>query len=409
MRRWPPTPAPLSAAFALAAAMTGCTPLTTGTLEPEDFVSPGAMAPGAAVHSPAPEVVSGREARAGILSIGTHAGPPAIDPTAPPQERIRDLYDAKVGEVSGRSIFVNGFLEPLEAQLEQEGKTLSLAAWRTRARQAIEDRLRGIVFDELLSDEGLSLLTPVQRTRLSSISDVWRARLLSQNFGSIVLTEERMMAERGLTVNQYLAEQRRALLIQYVMDNEVKNKVTVTLDDIRRAYQADFARFNPPGTVAMRQIEVRAGDAEAAARIEGALAAGTPFAEVASGPDNIHNRSSGGLIEAQLSGDFATEVVHANAELDRILHTLGEGGHAGPIPTGPTISWIALEAIRRTTVSLEEAQLTLSEEIRRSRSNAEQQKFLLRLMERAGFSEQDFARMSDELFAVALARYGPEP
>ena len=112
--------------------------------------------------------------------------------------------------------------------------------------------------------------------------------------------------------------------------------VQVTPTELRRAYDKHYGRFNH-GWVELRQILVRADQAEAIGRVNEQLGSGAAFADIASQELNGYRRDQGGLMDRRsYEGDFETAVLFERPALDEAVGALSPGEWAGPSGLGGT-------------------------------------------------------------------------
>jgi hypothetical protein len=152
-------------------------------------------------------------------------------------------------------------------------------------------------------------------------------------------------------------------------------------------------------------IRVPTARAEDVARINERLAAGESFAEVATDPANGYERDLGGLYERPFSGEFTEGEFFGSPVLNDRARALSPGESSGAFEVGSSTTWLWLEGIERTSTSLYDAQLRISQELTLERRRREQQAYLNRLQERARVSNRD--EMLMRLLTIAEERYGP--
>lgn len=317
-----------------------------------------------------------------------------------------ELVDAKVGDINGRPIFVSSFFEPIEARLVAEAARLDRNAWlRLAAEDIIVPRLDGLIADELLRAEALAALSPAQRQGLRSFLTSFRRDLVSENLGSEQLARRRLEEGSGQSLDDTLREKETDTLIRLALAQQINRRINVSWRDIRQRYERDQNIYNPPPTARFRMIRVPTARAEDVARINERLAAGEAFAEVATDSANGYERDLGGLYERPFSGEFTEGEFFGSPVLNDRARALSPGESSGAFEVGSSTTWLWLEGIERTSTSLYDAQLRISQELTLERRRREQQAYLNRLQERARVSNRD--EMLMRLLRIAEERYGP--
>ncbi len=331
--------------------------------------------------------------------------------SAAPQAPVRraaglELVDAKVGDINGRPIFASSFFEPIEARLIAEAARLDRNAWiKLAAEDVIVPRLDGLIADELLRAEALSALSPAQRQGLRSFLVGFRRDLLSENMGSEQLARRRLEEGTGQSLDDTLRAKETDTLIRLALAQQINRRINVSWRDIRQRYERDQHIYNPPPTARFRMIRVPTARAEDVARINERLAAGEPFEVVATDPANGYEREQGGLYERAFTGEFSQAEFFGAAALNERARALSPGESSGAFQVGNSTTWLYLDDITRTGISLYDAQLRINQELTLERRRREQQLYMNRLIERARMSTRD--EMLLRLLAIAEERYGP--
>lgn len=331
--------------------------------------------------------------------------------TATPPTPVRpitglELVDAKVGDINGRPIFASTFFEPIEARLIAEAARLDRNAWlKLAAEDVIVPRLDGLIADELLRAEALAALSPAQRQGLRSFLVGFRRDLLSENMGSEQLARRRLEEGSGQSLDDTLRAKETDTLIRLALAQQINRRINVSWRDIRQRYERDQNIYNPPPTARFRMIRVPTARAEDVARINERLAAGEPFEMVAQDPANSYEREQGGLYERTFTGEFSNGEFFGAPALNERARTLSAGQSSGAFEVGSSTTWLWLDGITQTSVSLYDAQLRINQELTLERRRREQQLYMNRLIERARMSTRD--EMLMRLLAIAEERYGP--
>lgn len=339
-----------------------------------------------------------------VLDIAVVTGPPGPgSPSATMVERPV-LVEEKVGEINGTPVFAGDFFdEQFAGRLRADARTKAPEAWRNDAAKEIGRKLNTLVQESLLTQEGRSHLTPEQQQTLFLWLNKWEKDLRSRHMGSVQLTE-RALGEDGRTLAQWRDERERGALIMEAA-RRVYSTVQVTPTDMRRAYDKHYGRFNH-GWVELRQILVRADQAEAIGRVKEQLGSGAAFAEIASQELNGYRRDQGGLMDRRsYEGDFETAVLFERPALDEAVGALSPGEWAGPIELGDTglVVWILCEARAHTAIPWYEAQLQIESDLLNEERRSALNRYVKKLEERASFT--DLNQMGVRLLEIAQERY----
>jgi hypothetical protein len=316
-----------------------------------------------------------------------------------------EFVDAKVGDINGRPIYANAFLDPMADRLQAEGERLNLANWRRFAQAQIRRELDGLLRDELLRAEAVSSLTPEQQQGLRAFLQTFREDLVSRNLGSQTLAAKRVEEETGQSLEESLREQEELTLVRLEFQRVINKRVNVSWRDVELRYEQDAEKYNPDPMARFRLIRVRTSDEQGVAAVRDALASGVPFEQVASDAPNGFNPDTGGLHEAQFKGDFEHAEFWAVDALNEQARTLRVGQVVGPFEFGSFTGWMTLEEVVDEKVDLYEAQRQIYNELLNERRNQELTRYIQRLIERANVS--GIEEIEQRLLDIAERRYAP--
>ncbi|MFI4896978.1 MAG: hypothetical protein ACIARR_04050 [Phycisphaerales bacterium JB059] len=342
-------------------------------------------------------------------SLDLVTSPGAPSPSAGPVAAAgrAEFVDAKVGDINGRPIYANAFLDPMADRLRAEGERLNRANWRRFAQAQIRRELDGLLRDELLRAEAVSSLTPEQQQGLRAFLQTFREDLVSRNLGSQTLAAKRVEEETGQSLEESLREQEELTLVRLEFQRVINKRVNVSWRDVELRYEQDAEKYNPDPVARFRLIRVRTSDEQGVAAVRDALASGLPFAQVASDAPNGFNPDTGGLHEAQFKGDFEHAEFWAVDALNERARTLRVGQVTGPFEFGSFTGWMTLEEIVDEKVDLYEAQRQIYNELLNERRNEELTRYIQRLIERANVS--GIEEIEQRLLEIAERRYAPTP
>jgi hypothetical protein len=398
------------------AGLGGCSMLGPGEreLSASDFVGTAVVSdeptvdPGPIPTIQVPTVTREMEAEPGAPEADADAV--AVAPEAPV------LIDELVGEISGKPIFVNEFLEPLSGRLRQipvewakvhGGKAPTQAEWRSAATEHIWLELILLVRSELISAESYRD-SKIPEQNFQRWLDYMRSSEISK-FGGSAAATDRSVEERGLTTDQFLKNlQDETVLNMY--KRKVAAGITISPRDIERRYKRDYEVYNPKPTVHFRWIRIDATDTEAVARVTEGLARGEPFEELARDEANTFWPERGGQQEPRpIDGKLVNAKLVQDDVLNAALVSLEPGQVAGPIEraSGDTkqISWLKLESVHQVSQSLYDAQAQIERELFLEEFDRRMAQVFERQRERAGISDAQLDQIGRRLLRVAEERY----
>lgn len=347
-----------------------------------------------------------------IVDVTSLIDAPAQAPTGRAASASRPLVlESKVGQINGRPVLASEILEPLDGRLSALAlKARSPAEWAAGAQEEIERVLEARVADELMLAEAQSNLTAQQRQGLFAFLEQLQENLKSAEGGSALQADEALRESTGRS----LAEEARDRLDRELIRNEFRTKVepriNISWRQVRQEYDRRVEQFNPNPTVTFSMIRVNASDAAAVDRVTRALQNATTeqFLEIARSEDNQFVRNSAGQLSLQLKTELAQATVFGPEVLNQAARKLDQGQTAGPLHSRPEfVEWIHLVQVDRVeSVPLYDAQLTIQSELYNRRFQAEQGRYLIRLLSRGSYS--NIKRMQASLMEIAIQRYLPD-
>lgn len=427
---WTPTGA-LALTLAGALALVGCAgkpdslaarperPHASRTLSVADFrtepaAPPAAVVGSAAVGAQAQAAASalpgaesgGRAAATAVEAPPTAQAPPGAE-TAPAAETPIEppafvSHAGLVGQVNGRPIYVAEFFAPIENQLRIWGRDMTRLEFTAKAYTFIQEQLAELITRELVYSEAEASLTENERVGLRYFlqqleADVTRTR-------GRVAQEQVLREEQGLGVDEVIELERRKQLVKYKIQAEIRKRVVVSWRDVERYYRDHYAEFNPPASIQVRILAVKASDAAKRAEIERSLAEGYLFSALAEEHSAIL-ASRGGLLDPMpLTQGLESTAITRWPEVDALARTLREGEFGGPVVNGDLAIWVYVENFEDGTGrSLYDLQHEIQERLANERFAAEQKKYLADLFARGNMD--DFNNMTYLLLDIAIQRW----
>jgi peptidyl-prolyl cis-trans isomerase C len=304
-----------------------------------------------------------------------------------------------VGQVNGQPIYANHVFEPMHEELARLGQTLPRGEFRRRAEALVVKRLNELVFDNLILGEAERDLSQQEQVGLQNKLKELREELLRvEGQSSEAVANQRLMESQGVTVDQKMNETRQQLLVRRYMSLKLLPGINVTRRDIERFYQENYREFNPPPGRTLRVI--RAGNEDDAKKIAEELAAGKPFAEVASSKLNRHLTDKGGV----MIDNSGNEKFFGLPALNDTANKLKVGEYAGPVEANGYEWWVYLDSVTRTPGKpLREVQLRIEQTLRKQRYQAETKRYQEKLFTEGTYNPID--KMAASLVEIAMARY----
>jgi len=415
----PPTLRKPAAAALLAAglALTGCEAVNSMVGNDEEDANP-AIAPGDFVQL---------ATRADASEPTRPASPDARDTESEPSEQAGDdntdnpssadragnrreaegdnavSVNAMVGTINSEAVYADQIFDiNLIAQLESFGRRFDGEQFRSRADQAIQEKLRGIIINKLILGEAEMNLQERQRPAIEQRVTQEREELIRfYGQGSVSKARAQFRKERGQELDDYLTGFREELIVQVYIRSKVLPKISVSQINIENYYEDNKTKYHQPDRRAFRIIRV--GEAQAADRVKKRLKRGDAFKDVASDPElNLYNPDNAGAFNngEPLPGD----TVYGIAPVNDALIQLKEGQHAGPIPAGDHFYFVQLTAFTPgKTIPLREAQLEIEETLRALAFEREVLRFRMDLLKRGSYTDPE--AMGEKLLDIAASRY----
>lgn len=368
------------------------------------------------------EVVSTRplrtgpfSAKEGLLDVDVEPGEPALGARTPDPVGQPVFVDAKVGDVNNRAIYASAFLndmiDRLKAKYEEMHKAnpkMAKAAWRQFARDQIEQKLDGIIEDEVLRAEALNALQPEQKAGFFNWLQSVRSEVVAENRGIEAAANENLSAQNGTSLDQTMKNREQQELIKFVLQTRIYSRANVSWRDIQLAYEKNYELFNPAPIASFRVFTVPESDVKEIERVMAELQGGKDFDEVADEKVRVVDERDR-YLDRPYQGDYDKADLLGPKVLNEEVRKLVPGRWVGPIMytapgprSVPTAYWIKLERIWKVSEDLYEAQLYLESRLAQSKNDYQKYKFVDRLKKRASYT--DVAVMTSRLLALAEDR-----
>jgi hypothetical protein len=367
------------------------------------------------------DVVAGSSSTSGSAPSGatTQQKPAVAKPSTstpsntltPESTRGGDVWivDALVGQINGRPVFAQEFLEPIEAKLIELAQASDrLSGWR-QAQMILEARFEDFVNSELIISEAESQLTPEQQQGFFGWVKSLQEGTIAEYSGSREEARERMRDELGMDIEEFVQQRRDASLVQYLLDRKVKPRTIVAWRDIEREYLAREGEFNPPQMVVVGILTLNANvDADKVAKVQAWIAEGKRFPEIA---QSLQLEKGGVLIEIPVKpGEDVAAAIDGSADLTPTTKTNLRGltpGQLSPaIERGDSRTWLAIAEVKQDpprSLYDPKVQIQLRRELDAIRGGYERGRYIERL--RSRWVSDDIERILSRLKEIALERY----
>lgn len=329
-------------------------------------------------------------------------GPEETSTTLPPGRPWP--VDTLIGQVNGKAIYADQFLEGPSATLAQIGAGPDRARARQEIMRFVSARFEEEVNNRLIISEAESNIPPEAREGLFEFIRNLREEEVAKAGGTLSATETTFQEQYGMTVEQYLERRKNMALAGDLIRRRIQPRAIVSWRDIERAYERAMDEYAPGATVTIGRILVmtrnnQAKIAEVTAQLEG----GADFSEVAR---ELGVEKDGVWLEEKL-GEKGLEGIGALLpEYRSAIKDLPIGKASKPIVAGPAVMWLAiLEIDRPVARSLYDpsVQIPLRSSLERQRLMQEEERYFQAL--RSRWISDDIDQMRARLVDVALRRY----
>ncbi len=329
--------------------------------------------------------------------------------TTDPDGSERWLVDALVGQINGRPVFADEFLEPIAARLQEIARGEDRALARRQLISIVQERFQDWVNSELIISEAESNLTPEQQQGFFGWLKTMQEGTIASYAGNREEAREAMREDLGMDIDEFMRQRRDAALAQYLLDRKVKPRTIVAWRDIEREYRNREAEFNPPAKVSIGRLALDAvRDADQVAKVKGWIAEGKSFVEIA---DALKLDKGGIVVRVPLkAGETAEAAIEASDDIAPAvkakLKGLAPGVLSSPIERGTSLTWLAVVEVKQDagrSLFDPNVQMQLRKEIDGIRSVVERGRYIGRL--RSRWVSDDINRIEERLLLIAFERY----
>ena len=391
-------------AVLLAACRSGQNQAQPTAIEPADFMTPPADASANPVTRPqTPRTAS--DAQPANADQTDEPDPELPERPAMSPDDLADrtfVVDAMVGQVNGKPIYASiVFAEIGTEELELLGRVNTRGRFRDSAFRLIYLKLREIVENAVILAEAERGLSQHQHLALLGMLEKEREKIIADyGKGSLKLARENLFREKGVTIEEELANRRKKALSDQYVRTKILPHIRIYDRAVKNYYQDHPEQFNPAPSVTVRIMTV--STTSSAVAVDEALAAGEPFEDVAAQFSNLHREDGGFVLTVQTPLAEFAEV--AWPELNEAVRPLKPGQHSGRVTLEDSYGWIKLEQLEQSqTQTLEEVYLAIEEELKVARFRKESFKYMAGLLSRSSYTPIE--QMADALLNVAMSRY----
>ncbi len=270
-------------------------------------------------------------------------------------------------------------MQPVERQLRQ---TCQGAELDRKLEEAYEKSLQALIERELILDafsqqKEMNLPDKIVESRTEEI--------VRTKFGNNRAAFRKALDEEGLTLDEWQANLKKTMIVNFLREREVESKVSVSPQDVRAAYERAGDTFRTPAQVHLRMITIDGGktDEERAVKRQQAedvrdrLVDGESF-------DNLARQVSQGAY-AKDGGDCGwIDPASRRPELAAAIRALQPDEISEVIPAGGDLYILKIEGLRDASViPFEKVQDTLRTELEKQESKRLYDAWISRLKQKA--------------------------
>ena len=312
--------------------------------------------------------------------------------------------DGLIGQINGRPVFAAEFFLPIQDRLAQIGAQGDPAGTRQGIIQLVRERFSVYVNSELIIAEAESELSPEMQQGIFAWLGVMEEEVTAQRGGTRFAAEQSIMDETGLTMEEFLQQQKNLGLASQLLRKRVEPRAIVSWRDIEQNYRARYEEFNPPGSVAIgRILLLKSRDGEKIEQVKASFSEGATFTEVARG---LEAPDDGFWMDFVLKGGAITTAEDLRSAIREALqgHDIDEPTEA--IDGRTSVSWYAIlgyDAPPMRSIFDADVQLGIRNKLVSVRYDQQEQNYLDSLRRR--WVNDDIRKMEVRLVELALRRY----
>ena len=311
--------------------------------------------------------------------------------------------EALVGQINGRPIFADAFLESIADELRSHAANPDRVGGRNMFVRTVMAKFKEAVDSELIVAEAESQLSPEQQQGIIAWLRGIQEETIAQRGGSRAAAEASLEAERTQSLDEYMQQRRDVALAMRLLNQRIEPRAIVAWREVLQAYERDHAVYNPPRQVKIGRIRFDTlQDAAKIERMKTLVAEGKTFSELA----QEFELTDGGLWQ---SSDLPQEGIDGLPLSDGVksrLKDLGVNAVSEPLQQRDFTSWFTILAIEQPTarsVYDRDLQLSIYKQLYGIRRTIERARYIGTL--RSRWVTDDIGLMEERLIAFALDRY----
>jgi len=315
------------------------------------------------------------------------------------------VVEALIGQINGRPIFADEFLDPIGERLRQAVLEYERLDSRRAIVQLVSERFDEWVDSELVIAEAESLLTPEERQGLLGwFKNLQETEILKRG-GTRTAAEASAEEQYGMTLDEVLRMSRNRALAGDLLRKRVQPRAIVTWRDMERDFERRLSEFSPGATLVLGRLQFNTQ--RQAAEIERAktlFAQGQTFAQVteAMGVPNEGRWPEGVVV----LGPEGLEGTDYRDEVKEQIASLQVGTVSPPFQVGASTLWLSLlsrEEPPAKNIFDRDVQLALRAELEAQREGVERGRYVASL--RRQWVAEGIEAMRARLIEIALKRY----
>ena len=314
-----------------------------------------------------------------------------------------------VGQINGRPVFADEFLQPLESRLKEFAAMPDRVQGRAGFLRLIGERFDAFVDNELVISESESQLSEGQRQGLFAWLKSMQETEIAERGGNRAAAEESLREDLGMSIDEFLAQRKDEALAATLLQRRVRPRTIVAWRDLEREYRRRIDEFAPPPTVEIGRIRLNsATDGDRVAKVRELAAAGRPLADIAReigvAPDALvwqrYQLPPGVDLEPGIETFPLADAVKEK------LRGLPVGTASEPIEQRGFVVWLAVlgvDAPPAVSIYDPEVQLFLRSVVSGERAGIERFRYIRSL--RSRWVTDDIDEIESRIVQIALDRY----
>ena len=338
----------------------------------------------------------------GIGAEGADLGPIELDETI--KVGVRWPVDGLVGQINGRPVFAAEFFMPIEDRLIRIAADAGPSESQRAIINLVHERWMTFVNSELVIAEAESGMNiQMQQGLFAWLTDL-EEEVTAQRGGTRFGAEQSLMEDTGLTMEEFIEQQRKLGLAGQLIRKKVEPRAIVSWRDIEQVYQTDIDLYVPPSQVVIgRILLLNRRDAERIEEVKAAFADGRSFQKVAT---EMGVKDDGEWRTFTLTDNNLQGLADLKQEVREALIGLKIDQATVPIEGRTSTTWYSvLGFIEPPSRSIFDAgvQLSIRGQLEAIRYSDEERKYLDSLRRR--WVNDEIKKMELRLIDIALRRY----